>query len=257
MAQLTTEQVLNDIADTRANINNIKNNKHDIKNINTFNDSTPNRSNQVIQRDLLARPSASSPAAQEQPLEVNGETVGHNEPSPAWKYVKIDLFDNATVEQLAKEKRVFNLKLAFLSHGRYKSMAAALNSSWKEVKRGFDFNLQEDVDHYSMLEQVYRLCCANGLERVRASKCYEPVPGRKGSSQKGPTIYGMSVVVGMRPQPGEFYCVIIDGVEVYECVLKGTDLSEAQRKGNCVATGHIGDIMRKQRKTRNDFFKGE
>jgi hypothetical protein len=166
----------------------------------------------------------------------------------------LDLFDNATPEQLAKDKRVFNLKLAFLTHGRYKSVAAALNSSWKEVKRGFDFNLQEDLDHYALMEDVYRMLCQDGrFQRVRASKCYEPVPGKQGKGQKGPTIYGMSVVMGMLPTG--YFCVLIDGTETYECHLSNKELSDLQRKNNCVATGHIGDISRKQRKTRDDFFR--
>jgi hypothetical protein len=247
---INQEQFLNEILD-RANINNIKYNKHDIKNISTFNDMTPDRSNQVAQSDLLARTSSSSPAAQD--TEANGETVGHLVRSPSWKYVKLDLFDNATPEQLAKDKRVFNLKLAFLTHGRYKSVAAALNSSWKEVKRGFDFNLQEDLDHYQVLEDAYRLLCKSGLERVRASKCYEPVPGKQGKNQKGPTIYGMSVVMGMLPEG--YFCILVDGTETYECHLTNKELSDLQRKNNCIATGHIGDVLRKQRKTRDDFFR--
>lgn len=250
-------QLLKNIADSsdlgRANINNIKNNKHDIKHISTFKDIALDESNQQVESDLLARTPSSSPAAQLE-TEVNRETESHLSPSPAWKYVKLDLFDNATPEQLTKDKRVFNLKLAFLTHGRYKSVAAALNSSWKEVKRGFDFGLQEDLDHYAVLETAYRMVCASGLERVRASKCYEPVKGKQGRTQKGSTIYGMSVVLGMVPDNG-YFCILIDGTDAYECHLSTKELSDSQRKNNCVATGHIGDILRKQRKTRNDFFQ--
>ena len=252
-------QLLQNIANSsdlgRANINNIKNNKHDIKHISTFKDIALDESNQQVESDLLARTSSSSPAAQED-IEANRETESHLSPSPAWKYVKLDLFDNATPEQLAKDKRVFNLKLAFLTHGRYKSVAAALNSSWKEVKRGFDFSLQEDVDHYAILEDAYRMLCQDGrFQRVRASKCYEPVKGRLGKTQKGSTIYGMSVVLGMMPKPGEYFCILVDGTETYTCQLSDKGLSELQRKNNCISTGHIGDILRKQRRTRNDFFK--
>jgi hypothetical protein len=244
------EELLNSIT-ARANINNIKHDKHDIKHISTFKDIALVESNQQVESDLLARTSSSSPAAQD--TEANRETESHLLRSPAWKYVKLDLFDNATPAQLAKDKRVFNLKLAFLTHGRYKSVAAALNSSWKEVKRGFDFNIQEDLDHYTVLSEAYRMLCKSGLERVRASKCYEPVPSKLGKTQKGPTIYGMSVVLGMLPD--SYFCILVDGTETYECQLSTKELSDLQRKNNCVATGHIGDILRKQRKTRNDFFK--
>jgi hypothetical protein len=242
--KLSTEDVLRDLG--RTNINNIKHNKHinTIKHINTFNDFTSSDNQQMSSLPLAS--STSSPFPASQPVEVALASNG----CPPSRYLKADLFDNATMQQLAKNKQKLNLKLSFLLHDKpdYQYLAAALNTPWRNVKRGFDLNIPEDLEHYGMLERVYMAMTKMGLERVRASKCYQPA--KKG---KGPTVYGISVVMGYSAETEHYHLAFVDQTQVYEITLNASGLSDLQRQSNCIASGWQGEMQR-TRVSRNTFF---
>lgn len=242
--KLTTEEVLRDLG--RTNINNIKHIKHSIKHINTVNDFTPSGNHQIDNFVLVASPpEVSSPAPQSV-----GEALASMGNSPPWRFIKADLFDNATQQMLAKNRRKFNLKLAFLLRNKpdYQYLAAALNTPWRNVKRGFDFSDADQLNHYNTLERVYQEMTNARLDRIRASKCYEPA--KKG---KGATIFGMSVVMGQDLDSGNYILAVIKNTKVYTLELSGKTITETQRSANCIATAQEGE-MSAPRKTARDFF---
>ena len=241
--KLTTEEVLRDLG--RTNINNIKHIKHSIKNLNTVNDFTPSGNHQIDDFVPLASPpEVSSPASQ--PVGVALATMA----ARPWRFIKADLFDNATPQMLAKNRRKFNLKLAFLLRNKpdYQYLAAALNTPWRNVKRGFDFSDPDQLKHYNTLERIYQEMSNAGLDRIRASKCYEPA--KKG---KGSTIFGMSVVLGQDLDTGTYILALVKNTNVYTLELSGKVVSEAQRSANCIATAQEGE-MSSPRKTAREFF---
>jgi hypothetical protein len=242
--KLTTEEILREFG--RTNINNIKHIKHNIKNLNTINDFTSSGNHQIDDFVQVASPPEASSSSQEKPIGVALATMA----ARPWRFIKADLFDNATPQQLAKNKRKFNLKLAFLLKNKpeYQYLAAALNTPWRNVKRGFDFSESDQLSHYTILEEVYQAMSKCGLDRIRASKCYEP-----SSKGKGATIYGMSVVMGQDLNTGTYILAVIKNTKVYTLELSGKTITEAQRSANCIATAQEGE-MSAPRKTARDFF---
>lgn len=242
--KLTTEEVLRDLG--RTNINNIKHIKHSIKHINTVNDFTSSGNHQIDIALSVASPPEASSSPQEEPLGVALATVA----ARPWRFIKADLFDNATQLMLAKNRRKFNLKLAFLlkNKSEYQYLSAALNTPWRNVKRGFDFSDPDQLNHYKTLERVYQEMSLAGLDRIRASKCYEPA--KKG---KGATIFGMSVVIGQDLEIGNYILAVIKNTKVYTLELSGKTITQAQRSANCIATAQEGE-MSAPRKTARDFF---
>lgn len=241
--KMTTEEVLRDLG--RTNINNIKHIKHSIKHINTVNDFTPSGNHQIDNSvGVASPPGASSPASQ--PVEVAIASMA----ARPWRFIKLDLFDNATPQMLAKNKRRFNLKLAFLLKAKteYQYLSAALNTPWRNVKRGFDFSDPDQLNHYNTIERIYQEMSKSGLDRIRASKCYEPT--NKG---KGATYYGISVVIGQDLESGIYFLSLINNQSVYTYELTGNAITETQRRANCIATAQEGD-MSAPRKTSRDFF---
>ena len=243
--KMTTAQVLEDLG--RTNINNIKYIKHSIKHLNTINDFTSSGNHQLEQVPLASPPEASSSAPQE-PL---GVALASMVARP-WRFIKADLFDNATQQQLAKNKRKFNLKLAFLLHHKpeYQYLSAALNTPWRNVKRGFDFSDPEQLAHYNLMERVYQAMSKMGLDRIRASKCYRP-----SSKGKGDTVYGTSVVVGQDLETSNYIVALLIDDTVYDLTLSTQGLTEMQRSKNCIATVQQGEMAKTRLKSR-DFFGG-
>ena len=242
--KLTTEDVLRDLG--RTNINNIKHikNLNTNKHINTFKDLTPSGDQQIELSSVASSPKA--PFSASQPVGVALASNG----TPPWRFIKADLFDNATMQMLAKNKRKFNLKLSFLLHTKseYQYMSASLNSPFRNIKRGFDFSDADQLSHYNLLERTYQLMSDAGLDRVRASKCYEPTNKGKGAS-----IFGTSVVIGQDLTTDQYLIALILNNKVYDLTLDSKNLTDKQKSANCIASAHQGEMMR-PRKTANDFF---
>lgn len=244
MSKLTYEQVRAEL--DRTNINNIKHVKHNINNLNTINDFTSSDNQQMGTSSPLA-PSPSAPLPASQPVGVALATSG----TLPWRYLRADLFDNATPQQLAKNKRKLNLKLSFLLNDSpdYEYLAAALNTPWRNIKRGFDFSIPEDLEHYNLLEQTHMGLKNLGLDRVQSSKCY--VPAKKG---KGDTVYGFSVVIGQNLDTNLWHLILLEGTNLHELTLSNLGLTDNQRQANCIASGHQGEVV-KRRKTASDFLR--
>lgn len=244
MSKLTTDQVLADLG--RTNINNIKHIKNNINNINTINDFTSSGNHQVdVSSPLASSPSAPLPASQ--PVGVALATSG----TLPWRYFKADLFDNASPEQLAKNKRKFNLKLSFLLHNdsNYQYLSAAMNTPWRNIKRGFNFSLEEEKTHYDLLETLYHAMSKGNFEHVRASKCY--VPAEKG---KGQTIVGASVLLARNIETEQYHVLFVEYDNIYELTLTPQGLTDNQRAKGCIASGFQGETAR-PKMTARQFFR--
>jgi hypothetical protein len=243
--KLTTEEVLADLG--RTNINNIKHIKHNFKHLNTINDFTPSDNHQADESlPMASPPEVSSPASQPVGVALASYVA------PPWRYLKADLFDNATAQMLAKNKRKLNLKLAMLLPNKpeYQYLAAALNTPWRNVKRGFDFSDPEQLKHFNLMETLYRQRKTQGFDKVQASKCYKP--SQKG---KGDTVFGISVVIAQDLDSLEYLLSVIIEQEVYDVILTANGLTAAQKASNCVASAHQGE-QTKKRTTSRDFFGG-
>jgi hypothetical protein len=140
--------------------------------------------------------------------------------------------------------------MAFLLNNKseYQYLSAALNTPWRNVKRGFDFSDPMQLAHYNLLERTYQAMSKLGLDRIRASKCYEPA--KKG---KGATVFGSSVIIGQDLGTQEYLVALIVKDSIYDFTLTGTYLSELQRRANCIASAQQGEMTR-PRKTATDFF---
>ena len=179
------------------------------------------------------------------------QTVGLNvSAAPKWKYAKVDLFDNTTEQQLKKGVRKLRLSLSFLTHtsSNYKYLGALMNSRMRDTKRGFNMDDPYEKSHYDLLIQTYTELKELGYQNVRLSKCYE-----RAVKGKGKTIFGMSVVLAVQAQAGDYICLIVDGIDITAIAISGKGLSDKQRAGNCISSGQTG-TQTIVRKTRNDFF---
>ena len=232
----------------RANIKNNNNNNNKINNIKTFNDDAGKTSdNQVT--PVLRTPlgEASPPESGVLGQEARGVSVIAE--TPPWKYIKVDLYDNATDQDLAKGIRKLKLKLSYLLPGQtsYKKVTASLGGRWRDVKRGMDLTSnQDDIQHYNKIQEVYELF-GNELTNASASKCFESSTKGKGNS-----IFGLSVVLGELPTYGEYAVAVIFEDQAQIIQLEGQYLTPAQRKKNQIATGSWG-TSNVQRVTLRDF----
>ena len=178
----------------------------------------------------------------ETPLEAETSSPGSqgaergiviSEPKPPeWSFVKLDLFDNATTEEIAQARRRFKLNVSILraTDGQWIYARASLAGPWRNVKRGLDFEDAEQRSHYYTIKTERELLVATGLVPC-SSKCY-----LKGATQKGSTILGLSVIVSPLPDVGEYLACVIYGRRVFRYVMNSQHLTQAQRRSGIVCS---------------------
>lgn len=227
----------------RAILNNIKYNKND-KNIKTLNDITDSEYQKV--NDFVTSCQASPQGAI--PQEARG--IGSS-PAP-WGYLKLDLFDNATDEQLADNQQHLHAKLSIKRQNNpdWLYASAGLNSEKRMAKRGLRMDNTDDRLHWECVQKVYALM-KEDYENIRASKFY------KAGSQKGKTIKGLSVVVGQTATVGEYAAVVIKGSDVYPINLTADGLTARQRQRHIIASGEWKDGEGSSNELTVDDFLGE
>jgi len=153
-----------------------------------------------------------------------------------WEYIKLDLYNNATTEELIKGKNKYKLAINIKKSGQagWVSLMAGLNSEIRFMKRGLDA-MTWDTGHYWNVRESY-----NELKQVfgfaRASKTY-----LKGYKNKGQTVEDMSVVMAPNNKEGEYYINLHFQEQQWLWLLRGGTgyLSAAQRKKNIIATAGI------------------
>lgn len=151
---------------------------------------------------------------------------------PDWAYVKIDLFDNSTAQQLARRDRRLRLSLAVRPtvSDQWVYLRAAVNSPWRHVRRGLDMSDPEDLAHYRCLEATRDEFVDSGLV-PRSGKYYQ-----KGTRGKGEFAIGLSGIVAELDQDHEYITAVVYQDQVYYYHLRGHILTQAQREAGVVAT---------------------
>ena len=160
-----------------------------------------------------------------------GVVISESRP-PEWNYVKLDLFDNATMEELAQNRRRLKLNVSILkaTDGQWVYARASLNGPWRNVKRGLDFEDPEQRGHYYTLKTEREELVAMGLIPC-SSKCY-----LKNATQKGSTILGLSVIVSALPEAGEYLACVIYGSRVYRYVMSNQHITQTQLRSGIICS---------------------
>lgn len=217
----------------RANIKYNKHDKHDNndkhynKHINTFNDGALTSDNQ----EVIGFASFEQEQSQKQSQELSKGVVITKNP---WAYLKLDLFNNASIEDLKQNitKLHCNLSIKQDNNPDWIRAGAALNSDKRMAKRGLNLTDKKLADHWDKIQEVYNVFKQSGYSNVRASKFYKP-----GKGQKGKSIKGFAIVLGADDEQGKYSAVIIKGTDIYDIELNGNNLTQTQRKKNIIASG--------------------
>jgi hypothetical protein len=150
-----------------------------------------------------------------------------------WDYIKIDLFDNSTSEDLVKGKTKLKIALNVKKSGQthWSSFNAGLNSPVRNMKRNLDSSAWNG-SHYMMvrenhaeLKQIY--------QDVRASKFYQ-----KGYKGKGDSVERLSVIVAQHTDEGCYVVNLIVADQNWIWLMRGDTgfLNPAQRRSGMIAT---------------------
>jgi hypothetical protein len=153
-----------------------------------------------------------------------------------WEYIKLDLYNNATTDELILGKNKYKLAINIKKSGQagWLTFMAGLNSEIRFMKRGLDAAAWE-TGHYLNVRNCY-----NELKQefkfARASKMYA-----KGYNTKGQTIEDLSVVMAPNVNESEYYINLHFQEEAWLWLLKGGAhyLTHAQRKKNIIATAGV------------------
>jgi hypothetical protein len=197
--------------------------------------------NFALLRGGLASLSASQDIpSQEGPLvsqEGNLQNLLTDATIPAnWEYIKLDLYNNASTEEMMKGKNKFKLAINIKKSGNsgWMTFMAGLNSEIRFMKRGLD-SVAWGSGHYLNVRESY-----NELKKdfgfARASKTYA-----KGYNIKGQTIENLSVVLAPSQLDNQYYINLHLEETQWLWLLKGGPkyLTQAQRNKNIIATAGI------------------
>ena len=170
-----------------------------------------------------------------------------------WRFLKVDLFDNATVEELKEDRRKF--KLAFsvkTTEGKdWLYFRAAMNSPRKCYKRF----VQEDWDwqHYNIVLKHHddikhqMRDPSMGIERINISKVYQ-----KGFAEHKHTIEGMSAML-IQTTIG-YVCKFYVTDHLITITLDQHNLTAKQRAQGIVASASVSNNTGYARKRATDFL---
>ena len=242
MNQLKTQPINKDLALTGRAI--INNNNYTITTNNDYivNSCTPGRDKSLMGDLKVTSDIASRDIPASQPGEVicsregNLQNLYTESSIPAtWEYIKLDLYNNATTEELIKGKNKFKLAINIKKSGTtgWMSFMAGLNSEIRFMKRGLDATTWETGHYLNVRESYAELKSQFGF--ARASKTYA-----KGYRTKGQTIEELSVVISPGKE-GEYYINLHFQEQQWVWILRGGAhyLSQAQRKNNIIATAGV------------------
>lgn len=247
MNELKTEQFNNDLALTGRAI--INNNNYTITTNNDYiiNSCTPERDKSLMGdlkvltdvppkgENIPASP-CSQPGKAICSQEGNLQNLYTESTVPAnWEYIKLDLYNNATMDELIKGKNKYKLAINIKKSGStgWMSFMAGLNSELRFMKRGLDAVTWETGHYLNVRESYAELKSQFGF--ARASKTYA-----KGYRTKGQTIEDLSVVLAPGKE-GEYYINLHLQEQQWVWILRGGAhyLSQAQRKNNIIATAGV------------------
>jgi hypothetical protein len=153
-----------------------------------------------------------------------------------WDYIKLDLYNNATTEELIAGKNKYKLAINIKKSGQtsWITFMAGLNSEIRFMKRGLDA-ITWETGHYMNVRESY-----NELKHefgfARASKTYA-----KGYRTKGQSVENLSVVFAPSKVDSEYYINLHFKDQQWLWLLRGGPgyLTAAQRKKNIIATAGV------------------
>ena len=158
-----------------------------------------------------------------------------------WDYIKLDLYNNATSEELIKGKNKFKLAINIKKSGQpgWLSFMSGLNSEIRFMKRGLDAATWESGHYWNVRESYAELKSDFGF--ARASKTYA-----KGYRTKGQTIEDLSVVLAPSRVESEYYINLHFEEQQWLWILRGgaNYLTQAQRRKNIIATAGVKRSVR-------------
>lgn len=165
-----------------------------------------------------------------------------------WKFLKVDLFDNATVEELQEGRRKFKLAFSIKTYegADWLYFRGAMNSPRKCYKRF----VQEDWDwkHYNTVLKHYDAIRKQPeVERVNISKLYQ-----KGWAESKHTIEGFSAMLIQTKD--EYICRLYVKDMQIDLTLDTHNLTPRQRKQNVVASASLSNDSGYARKKIDDFI---
>lgn len=151
----------------------------------------------------------------------------------SWRYLKLDLFDNATDEQMILDKQVLKLAISFQKQDStdWNYLRAKLNSPLRMMRRGVD-KTKHDTKHYALVESLYheiKTDCGQDLIRLNASKTY-----RKGYAETKRSVNGFSALVWRDQECWRTALVIKQDIYIYQ--MSGKLLSKKSRAQGVIAS---------------------
>lgn len=165
-----------------------------------------------------------------------------------WKFLKVDLFDNASIEELKEGKRKFKLAFSVKTYegSEWLYFRAAMNSPRKLYKRF----VRDDWDwnHYNtVLKHHDALRYQEGVERINISKIYQ-----KGFAESKHIVEGMSAL--LLQTADEYICRMYVVDYMMDLTLDTHNLTAKQRKQNIIASATLSNDNGYARKRATDFI---
>jgi hypothetical protein len=221
--------------------------KHDKNEINTVKDITHLSDNQK-QIDSVT-PWQASPSEVSSPSQEAERVSGSRPPQTAISYMKLDIFNNASGEELAENVYHLHAKLSIkmVNTPNWHYASSSLNSEKRMAKRGLRMDNPEHSQHWDMVQQLFAEF-KQDYKDVRASKFYQS------GQQKGRSIKGLSLVLSR--QAG--IAVVIKGTVTYPFSLSDKGLTPLQRKRHIILSGTWTDdsVVRSDELNVDDWLRG-
>lgn len=172
-----------------------------------------------------------------------------------WRYVKLDLFDNATVDENIQEIQKFKLAISVKPENGsdWLYFRAALNSPRKHYMRLVKNNekFEAHLDHYHTVLAHYDDARENlksgELERVNVSKVYQ-----KGWAESKQVVPGFSAML-MKHADGYGVQLFVANYTVY-VELETHAINGNQRKKNIIASSSFSNVSGYTFKSIEDFI---
>lgn len=195
-------------------------------------------------------PWQATPSEVSSPSQEAKRGSGSRPSQTAISYMKLDLFNNATDEELADNIYHLHAKLSIkiVDMPKWLHASASLNSEKRMAKRGLRMDNPQHRQHWEQVQQIYAEM-KQEYKDVRASKFYQA------GAQKGRSIKGLSLVLSQRAG----IAIIIKGTDIYAVSLTDKDLTPLQRKRHIISSGVWTDdsIVRSDELNVDDWLKGE
>jgi hypothetical protein len=149
-------------------------------------------------------------------------------PQMAISYMKLDLFNNATNEELSENVYRLHAKLSVKKQNdpNWLHASSSLNSEKRMAKRGLRMDNPKHLAHWTTVENTY-IELKEQYKDTRVSKFY------LSGQQKGKSIKGLSLVLSH--QAG--VAVVIVGTEIHLMQMSTQGLTQTQRQKHIIMTG--------------------